>query len=123
MQTFTRTVLLGLGFLCVALGLIGVFLPVLPTTPFILLAAYFLARSSPRSHAWLRHNRWFGKTLRDWESGEGLTLATKWRIAILATLFIGISFHFCPSAAGKIALVLVWPIPIGVAAFTKTKRE
>lgn len=57
-----------LGFFFVGLGALGVFLPLLPTTPFLLLAAGCFARSSEKWHAWLRDSRLFGPILRDWEA-------------------------------------------------------
>ncbi|MBV1858989.1 MAG: YbaN family protein [Nannocystaceae bacterium] len=58
------------GVVCVALGSVGVILPLLPTTPFLLLAAYAFGRSSPRMHAWMMNHRVFGPGLRQW-SEEG----------------------------------------------------
>lgn len=55
------------GVLALALGVIGVFLPGLPTTPFVLLAAACFVRASPRAHAWLLAHRIFGPPLREWE--------------------------------------------------------
>lgn len=56
-----------LGGLCLLLGAIGIFLPLLPTTPFVLLAAACFARSSPRLHHWLLQHRLFGSMLQEWE--------------------------------------------------------
>ncbi len=66
-----------LGFLSVGLGTAGTVLPVLPTTPFILLAAFFFARSSPRFDAWLVNHRLFGSLVRDWRAGRGLSVRAK----------------------------------------------
>jgi uncharacterized membrane protein YbaN (DUF454 family) len=79
------------GSVALALGLIGVVLPGLPTTPFILLAAACYAKASPRLHAWLLHHRWFGPMLREWERDRSLTRRSK-TVAILSmTVMVGAS--------------------------------
>ena len=65
------------GSVSLALGVIGVVLPGLPTTPFVLLAAACYARASPRLHQWLLNHRWMGPMLRDWEHDRSLTRRTK----------------------------------------------
>lgn len=65
------------GSVSLLLGLIGVLLPGLPTTPFVLLAAACYARASPRLHAWLLNHRLAGPLLRDWETHRNLTRRTK----------------------------------------------
>jgi uncharacterized membrane protein YbaN (DUF454 family) len=62
-----RYLLLGLGWFAVALGMIGVFLPVFPTTPFLLVALWLFSRSSDKFHGWLYHHRIFGPPLKSWE--------------------------------------------------------
>lgn len=65
------------GTLALVLGLIGVLLPGLPTTPFVLLAAACYAKASPRLHAWLLNHRLTGPLLRDWEAHRSLSRRTK----------------------------------------------
>lgn len=65
------------GTVSLALGLIGVVLPGLPTTPFVLLAAACYARASPRLHGWLLNHRFLGPMVRDWEQHRSLTRRTK----------------------------------------------
>jgi uncharacterized membrane protein YbaN (DUF454 family) len=76
-----RIVFLCLGWFFFALGVIGAFLPLLPTTPFLLLTAYFFARSSPRWHQWLLRQPHLGKLILDWQN-HGV-IRTK--VKILAT--------------------------------------
>jgi len=84
-----RIVLTGCGTACVALGLVGVFLPVLPTTPFLLLAAVCYARSSRRFYDWLLANRWCGAYIRNYREGRGITIRHKAFTLALLWLTIG----------------------------------
>lgn len=61
-----------------ALGLIGVVLPGLPTTPFILIAAWAAARGSTRMHRWLLQHRLFGAMIRDWQTRGAISRRNKW---------------------------------------------
>lgn len=72
---------LALGWICVALGLVGVFLPIMPTTIFILAAAWAFARSSPRLHQWLRDHPQFGEPLIAWEQHRAMPRRAK-RVAL-----------------------------------------
>ncbi|MCU5771976.1 DUF454 family protein [Erwiniaceae bacterium BAC15a-03b] len=83
-----RILLLVVGWLAIALGTLGVVLPLLPTTPFILLAAWCFARSSPRFHHWLLYRSWFGSYIRHWQQHRALPPKAKGR----AILFIIITF-------------------------------
>lgn len=72
-----RLVLLGLGWLAVALALVGVFLPILPTTPFLLVAAWAFAKSSRRMRIWLYEHPRFGRFLQDWRTDGAIPLRGK----------------------------------------------
>jgi hypothetical protein len=74
MKAAVRPLLIASGTICVALGILGIFVPVLPTTPFLLLAAFFYARSSERFHQWLLGNHWFGQYIRNYQQGRGIAL-------------------------------------------------
>jgi uncharacterized membrane protein YbaN (DUF454 family) len=87
-RKIVRALLIVAGTISLALGAIGVFLPVLPTTPFLLLAAACYYRSSKRMHRWLLNNKWFGEYIRNYKEGKGLTLKTK--ITALAMLWVTI---------------------------------
>ncbi len=72
------------GVLALLLGILGLFLPLLPTTPFLLLASWCFARGSERLHRWLLSHRVFGEYLRNFEAGRGIPLKAK----ILATVML-----------------------------------
>lgn len=76
-----RGLWLAAGGLCLGLGLLGVVLPVLPTTPFLLLAAACFARSSPRLHGWLLTHPTFGPPIRNWEDNGAISRRAK-RLAV-----------------------------------------
>lgn len=71
------TIYAGLGWIFVGLAFIGAFLPVLPTTPFLILAAACFSKSSPRLESWLLEHRSFGPALRDWRLRGAISARTK----------------------------------------------
>jgi uncharacterized membrane protein YbaN (DUF454 family) len=86
---FWRPLLISAGALLVAIGAIGIFVPLLPTTVFLLLAGVCFGKSSPGAHRWLMTNRLFGQMLRDYHEGRGATLQTK--VTSIATLWLGLA--------------------------------
>ena len=76
------------GSILVGVGILGIFLPLLPTTIFFLLAAACYSRSSPGAHRWLTTNRYFGSYLRNYQEHRGATVGTK--VTSLVTLWLGI---------------------------------
>lgn len=79
------------GTVALGLGLLGVVLPGLPTTPFILLAAACYARASPRLHRRMRENAWIGPMLRDWEHHRSLTLRVKTVALSMMAVMVAVS--------------------------------
>ena len=73
-----RYAYIALAYTCVGLGLVGAFLPILPTTPFLLVALWAAARGSPRLHRWLRNHPTFGPPLRAWEEKGAVPRRAKW---------------------------------------------
>jgi uncharacterized membrane protein YbaN (DUF454 family) len=72
------------GTLSVGLGILGIFLPILPTTPFLLLATACYSRSSVKFYNWLLNNRWFGNYLKNYRAGKGVPIRIKvWAILVL----------------------------------------
>jgi hypothetical protein len=85
-----KTLLIILGVLCVILATVGIFLPLLPTTPFLLLAAAAFTRSSDRLYTWLINHRWFGTYIRNYREHRAITLQTK--ILAIALLWSTIGY-------------------------------
>ena len=94
MEGLIRILLLVIGTLCVVLGFLGMFLPLLPTTPFLLLAAICYARSSKRFYNWLMTNRWCGAYIRNYREGRGIPLKQKVLTILLLWLTIGYAAWF-----------------------------
>ncbi len=86
-----RLVWLLVGFTALALGAIGAFLPLLPTVPFILLAAFAFAESSERMHTWLIEHNLFGGMIRDWRRYGAISLRAKIASVVTMALVIVIS--------------------------------
>jgi uncharacterized membrane protein YbaN (DUF454 family) len=91
-----RFALLAIGWLSVALGVLGIFLPVLPTTPFLLLAAACFMRSSKRFYLWLVNHRQLGPWIVDYLEGQGIPLKGKVYAISLMWLSIGASCYLVP---------------------------
>lgn len=86
-----KALLIFTGTVCVALGVLGMFLPLLPTTVFLLMAAYCYSRSSERFHTWLLTNRLFGPYISNYKSGKGISLRQKISTITILWLSIGVS--------------------------------
>lgn len=89
-----RAIFLAVGSLCVLLGVIGLFLPLLPTTPFLLLAAACYARGSRRFYDWLLANRTFGPLIYEWRKHRSIPYRTKISAIALMSFMLGISITF-----------------------------
>ncbi|WP_182345331.1 YbaN family protein [Comamonas koreensis] len=81
-----RWLLLLAAVACLAMGIVGIFVPGLPTTVFVLMAGACAARSSSRLHAWLWHHRLFGGMLRNWAAGGFVSRKAKWSASITMAL-------------------------------------
>lgn len=73
-----RVTYLILGHLFLVIGFIGAFLPILPTTPFLLLSAFFYSKSSERIHSWMLNHKVLGPPLRDWQENGVIGTKAKW---------------------------------------------
>jgi uncharacterized membrane protein YbaN (DUF454 family) len=106
-SAWLRYLLLGVGCASVCLGVIGVFLPIMPTTPFLLLAAACFARSSPRFHAWLLNHPQLGPLLKSYLNGEGIPLKAKVLSIGSMWVSIAVSCWFVPWPWVRVLLVAV----------------
>ena len=126
MSNIKRTTLIALGFVFIGLGAIGIVMPLLPTTPFLILAAILFSKSSERFHKWLLRNRVFGPYLRHYEMGTGIPKSLKIRTIALLWPSLAISAFLVNSPWAWILLAVV-----GVCVTThvvmirskKSKRE
>lgn len=102
---------LALGLASLVLGTLGSLLPVLPTVPFLMLAAFCFARSSEKLHSWFVGTRLYRENLADFAAGRGMTRKAKIRVMSTVTLLMGIGFLLMGLkgiATGCIVLGLVW---------------
>ena len=116
-----------IGFICLALGTIGVFLPVLPTVPFYLVTTFAFAKSSERLHNWFINTKLYKKNLESFVERKAMTLKTKLSILISVTLVMGFGF-FMMARKGIwipcIILAVVWLCHIGYFIFrVKTEKS
>jgi uncharacterized protein len=111
-NTVKRRLLIGAGTLSTGLGIIGVFVPILPTTPFLLLAAACYMRSSERFYRWLTENRVFGAYVRNYIEGRGMSAKMKVFTILLLWTTIGLTTAFAVQATA-IRIILIC-VAIGV---------
>jgi uncharacterized membrane protein YbaN (DUF454 family) len=110
--TVKRKLLIGAGTLSTGLGIIGIFVPILPTTPFLLLAAACYMRSSERFYQWLISNRIFGAYVRNYIEGKGMPVRIKIITILLLWLTIGLTVTF--GVQNTIVRVVLICVAIGV---------
>lgn len=115
-----RRIYTACGFVCVGLGVIGIPTPLLPTTPFLLLAAYFFARSSDRWHDWLVSHPVLGPYIDAFRRKTGLTPAQKWRIAGVATMTLLVTGAFSPYWQGRALAAFIWSTGMIFLYFSRT---
>ena len=118
-----RHLLIALGTICLATGIIGIFTPILPTTPFLLLAAACYLRSSPRFYRWLMNNRVFGSYIRNYTEGRGIVIKVKLFTIALLWATIGISIW---AADNMVVTAILLTVAIGVTlhiAFIRARKD
>ena len=119
-QRWIRTAYFVAGCGFVVLAVLGIVLPLLPTTPFVLLASSCFVRSSPRAQRWLLNSRWFGPTLRNWIEHRAVSRGVKLlafavaSIAIVAAVVRDLSWGIRVPILilGAVGLIVVWRLPV-----------
>ena len=110
-MSIKRITFVGLGCVSLALAVIGVVLPILPTVPFLALAAFCFAKSSDRLNNWLINTKFYQNNLADFKAGKGMTVKTKVRILATVTLVMAIgliAMLMKGVIVGSIILSVVW---------------
>ena len=123
MKNLKKKLYISFGFLAVTLAIVGVFVPGLPTVPFLLVALFCFERSSKKYHDMIMNNKYFGPALQDYYSGKGLTISIKIKAILFLTCGIAFSIYKIQNLHARIALAVVW---LGVAThiiFLKTKKN
>ena len=105
-----RIGLIVLGWVSVVLATLGVVLPLLPTTPFLLLAAWCFARSSPRFHAWLLYRSWFGPYLRHWQENRALPPGVKGKAVLMIVLTFAVSLWLVDIVWVRVLLLAIMTV-------------
>ena len=125
MPRAVRYLLVASGLICVALGAVGVFVPLLPTTPFLLLAAACFARSSDRFYHWLMTNRWLGSYIRNYVEHRATTVATKISSIAMLWCFLGLAGVFFTESwiVRALLMVVAVGVTIHLASLTTIRRE
>jgi len=125
-MSIKRIIFVGLGCVSLALAVIGVVLPILPTVPFLALAAFCFAKSSDRLNNWLINTKFYQNNLADFKAGKGMTVKTKVRILATVTLVMAIgliAMLMKGIIVGSIILSVVWLGHIYYFGFKVKTRE
>ena len=108
MKNLKKKIYICVGLLAVGLGIIGAFLPVMPTVPFLLVALFCFERSSKKYHDMILNNKYFGKVLRDYYEGKGLTTSVKIKAVLFLSCGMGFSVYRVHNLHLRIMLVVIW---------------
>lgn len=102
-----RILYLTLGWVSLILGVIGIVLPLLPTTPFILLSAWCFSQSSKRFHNWLKQHKYFGPIIENWQSDKGIPKKSRNRAIIFMWCGMGLSIFLVSKFWATLSLICI----------------
>lgn len=122
MKNLKKKLYIAFGFLAVALAIIGVFIPGLPTVPFLLVALFCFERSSKKYHDMIMNNKYFGPVLQDYYSGKGLTSSVKIKAILFLSCGMIFSIYKIQNLHTRIALTIVWLAVAIHIILLKTKK-
>lgn len=111
-MSIKKFLLAGIGFLAITLGIIGIFIPLLPTTPFLILASYCFLRSSNRWYNWLIHHKLLGKYIYNYLKYKAVPFRTK--ISAIIILWVSIIFSIILTTNLHVLIVLI-VVGVGVS--------
>ncbi|NTF32762.1 YbaN family protein [Rhizobium skierniewicense] len=116
-----RILYLCLGWLMVATGVVGAVMPVLPTTPFLLIALWCFSKSSPKLEAWLLSHPKFGPSLRNWRDKGAIPRRAK--IAAVSLMTMSYAIFWCATEPTSLRAAIVAAVMLGAALFVTTRPE
>ena len=122
MRNLKKKLYITFGFLAVALAIVGVFIPGLPTVPFLLVALFCFERSSKKYHDMIMNNKYFGPVLQDYYSGKGLTSSVKIKAILFLSCGMIFSIYKIQNLHARIALAIVWLGVVIHIILLKTKK-
>lgn len=128
MNPVTRVLMLAIAWIACILGCIGVFVPVLPTTPLLLLATFLFAKSSPRCHAWITSTKVYENYVAAFKQAGGIPLGTKVRILAVSFTVMGLSAWFVQKPVvwivlGCVSVFLLYLMLIRIPTITRDRVE
>ena len=122
MKSLKKQLYIAFSFLAVTLAIIGVFIPGLPTVPFLLVALFCFERSSKKYHDMIMNNKYFGPVLQDYYSGKGLTSSVKIKAILFLSCGMIFSIYKIQNPHARIALAVVWLAVAIHIILLKTKK-
>jgi uncharacterized membrane protein YbaN (DUF454 family) len=116
-----KPILFLIGWLSFVLGVLGAFLPILPTTPFLILSAYLFSKSSPRFHRWVLNLPFAGKAVKDWQENRVINPRAKFLCSVMVSFSLYIIWNHPGIITG--IKILVTSILVSVTGFVVTRKS